>query len=145
YYRGIVKGEYSSLAALSFFDGNVMGVISSPKLGNIVIGKSKDQKDFVVYADQNLLGKDPFVCGVENMDYNIQKMQDQYFQNAAAPPLNDDKCVKLYYEVAHDIFLSFDSDVRNTLDFITGIQNNIGALYADQMVTLALNSVKVWT
>src|SRR5699024_2936222 len=73
YYRGIVKGEYSSLAALSFFDGNVMGVISSPKLGNIVIGKSKDQKDFVVYADQNLLGKDPFVCGVENMDYNIQK------------------------------------------------------------------------
>src|SRR5690606_3516519 len=61
YYRGIVKGDYESLVAISFFDGDVTGVISSYEYGNINLGKSADKSDFISYSDRNLLGENPFV------------------------------------------------------------------------------------
>jgi hypothetical protein len=40
YYQGIVKGDAHSLAAVSFFDGEMMGVVSTDDYRNINIGKS---------------------------------------------------------------------------------------------------------
>src|SRR5690606_27231641 len=40
YYRGAIKGDHESLAAISFFEGDVMGVISSYEHGNITVGRS---------------------------------------------------------------------------------------------------------
>src|SRR5690625_7092140 len=61
YYRGVVKGDYNSLVAISFFEDEVMGVISTLEKGNVVLGKSTDGQDYVSYSDVYLLVKIPLV------------------------------------------------------------------------------------
>jgi hypothetical protein len=63
YYRGIVKGDYQSVVAFSFFDNDIVGVASTPELGNIIVGKVKNSEDFVSYSDSKLTGVNPFICG----------------------------------------------------------------------------------
>jgi hypothetical protein len=70
YYQGIVKGNNSSVVAFSFFDNDVVGVASTPELGNIVLGKAKNAEDFVSYSDSKLTGANPFVCGIDEIKEN---------------------------------------------------------------------------
>ncbi|NUO00338.1 MAG: hypothetical protein HUU01_06940, partial [Saprospiraceae bacterium] len=39
HYRGIIRGVTGSVAALSFFDNELMGLMTSPAGGNLVLGK----------------------------------------------------------------------------------------------------------
>lgn len=68
YYRGAVKGDYTSLAVFSFFENDVIGVVSTDTHGNLNIGKSTDGKNYVSYSESNLFATNPFVC---NTDYSI--------------------------------------------------------------------------
>lgn len=145
YYRGIVNGDYTSLVAISFFDDNVMGVISTTEKGNVVLGKSADKLDYVSYSDKNLLGDNPFVCGVDDLEYNKQMEQQIQFDPDAVTSPNSENCVRIYYEVAYRPYFLNGSDVTATVDWLTGIQNNIGTLYNNDDISMALNMVKVWT
>jgi hypothetical protein len=39
YYRGIVKGDYTSVASFNFFNNEFNGVVSATGLSNVVVGK----------------------------------------------------------------------------------------------------------
>ena len=145
YYRGIVTGDYNSIVAISFFEDNVMGVISTTEKGNVVLGKSVDKVDYVSYADKNLLGENPFVCGYDELEVNKQMEQQIQFDPNADQGVNTTKCVKIYYEVAHQPYLNNGSNLEDTVDWLTGIQNNIATLYNNDDISVALNMVKVWT
>lgn len=57
YYKGIIKGDYQSLAAVSFFENDIIGVISSAsKNGNIGIAKTADG-DFMASNNLSVKGK----------------------------------------------------------------------------------------
>ncbi len=145
YYRGIVNGDYTSLVAISFFDDNVMGVISTTEKGNVVLGKSTDNMDYVTYADHNLLGQNPFTCGVDDLDYNKQMQEQIQFNPDEVSSPETVKCVKIYYEVAYRPYLQNGSNVVTTVNWLSGIQNNIATLYNNDDIDVALNMVKVWT
>lgn len=145
YYRGIVTGDYNSIVAISFFDNEVMGVVSTLEKGNIVLGKSVDNQDYVTYSDGNLLGENPYVCGVDDMEYNQQKANEINFDPSVQMTPDTENCVRLYYEIAYKPFLIKGKNVQNTLDWITGIQNNIGTLYDNDNINMALNQVRIWT
>ncbi len=145
YYRGIVAGDYNSIVAISFFEDNVMGVISTTEKGNVVLGKSTDKVDYISYSDKNLLGENPFVCGVDDLEFNKQmEQQIQFDPNMEYTP-NSTQCVKIYYEVAYRPYLQNGSNLIATVDWLTGIQNNISTLYNNDDISVALNMVKVWT
>lgn len=145
YYRGIVAGDETSIVAISFFDDSVMGVISTKEKGNIVLGKSTDKQDYITYSDKNLLGKNQFICGVDDLEYNKQIEQNINFDPMMYKISTTENCVKIYYEIAYEPYKLNGYDVDTTLDWITGIQNNIGTLYNNDGINVALHMVKVWT
>lgn len=144
YYRGIIKGDNESLVALSFFEGDVMGVISSHTFGNIIVGKSSDKQDFISYSDKNLLGENPFVCGVDEVDSHDHGKALEFDPEMMSTTMTEN-CVRIYYEIAYRPYVLNSSNVQNTVNWITGIQNNIGTLYANDNVNVALNEVRIWT
>lgn len=144
YYRGIVKGDEESLVAISFFEGDIMGVISSREFGNVMVGKSTDQHDFISYSDRNLLGENPFVCGADGLESGIENTALTYDPEMMSTTLTDN-CVKIYYEIAYRPYQLRGSSVQNTLNWITGIQNNIGTLYSNDNINMAINEVRIWT
>lgn len=144
YYKGIIGDDMTSLAAFSFFEGNVMGVASSGQFKNLVLGKSKDKQDFVVYSDKNLLGQNPFVCGVDELPEN-QKQHISFDNDMLSKTQMTENCVRIYYEVAYAPYLENNSDETETLDWLTGVHNNIATLYTNDEVKVALSDVMIWT
>jgi hypothetical protein len=66
HYRGVVKGEGGSLAAVSVFDDEVMGIFRSAAEGTVVLGRlggDNPRNDHVLYAERDLLGGRGFTCG----------------------------------------------------------------------------------
>lgn len=146
YYRGIVEGDYNSLVAISFFENDVMGVISTLEKGNVVLGKSTDGFDYVTYSDVNLLGENPFVCGVDDMEYNQELMEDINFDPYSAfnaPETTN--CVRIYYELTQKIWNNRGRDWNTVLNWITGVHNNVETLYDNDNINISMSQVKVWT
>ena len=144
YYKGIIGNDMNSLVAFSFFNGNVMGVASSAELGNLTLGKSKDKQDFVVYSDKNLLGQNPFVCGADELPEN-QNQNISFDNDMLSKVQMTENCVRIYYEVANATYMINGSDETQTLDWLTGVHNNIATLYTNDDVKVALSEVMIWT
>ena len=145
YYKGIIGNDLTSLAAFSFFHGNVMGVASSLEFGNLVLGKSKDKQDFVVYSDKNLFGHNPFVCGADDLVENQKKQISFDNQLLSKNQTMTENCVRIYYEVTNATYMINNSDETETLDWLSGVHNNIATLYTNDDIKVAMSEVMIWT
>ncbi len=144
HYRGVVKGDPNSFAAVSIFNDRVMGLISSPSLGNLVLGKLEEpgyDYQHVLYNDREVLGFEDFLCGTPDAT------GPGYHAHDLEPPLdfrNDEKCVRIYFEVDYDIFQN-KGGTNGATDYVTGIFNQVAALYTKDNMKLIVSQIFVWT
>lgn len=145
HYRGIIRGVAGSVAALSFFDGEIMGLLASPSSGNLVLGKVESaEKDgegpYVLYKDFSLRQRQEFLCGTpdDGPGYTAAELED-HLENR-----NTGDCVKIYFEVDNDIFLQKGGTAAVTA-YVTGLFNQVAALYAAESVSLIISEIFVWT
>ena len=143
YYHGIVKGDYESVAAFSFFQEGAYGVASVKNVGNIVVGKAKNSNDYVSYNDQKLKGENPFSCSADELPEN--KANHISFDPGAVSSKKTDNCVRIYYEAGYGPYTQNGSNVTTTVNWVTAMHNNISTLYANDGITVALSEVFVWT
>ncbi len=143
YYIGIVKGDDTSIAAFSFFNGDIVGVASTSELGNVVLGKAKNAEEFVSYSEAKLTGSNPFVCGVDELKENQAK--NISFNPATDKKAMTENCVRIYYEVCFKPYQNNNSDVTTTTNWLTAIHNNIATLYSNDEIKVALNEIFIWT
>lgn len=143
FYRGIVKGDETSVVAFSFFDNDVVGVASTAKIGNVTLGKAIQSEDFVVYNDQKLTGTNPFICEVDELMENESKKIAFDPKTSKAPQMTS-ACVRVYYEIAYAPYEQNGSDVTATTNWISAVHNNINTLYVNDGVKMSLKSVYVW-
>lgn len=146
YYKGIINGDYNSLATISFFPNNVVGVVSTTSApGNIVIAKTTSGQDFIVYKDLAIKSTNDFKCTVLEVSENMKQTAQQQIQ--ADQSLNNvmtTKCVKVYYEICHNIYTHFDSDEQSTLDYISAVHHNVETLYENDYINISMNEVTIW-
>ncbi len=141
YYRGIVKGDYTSVASFNFFNNELNGVISSDTLANLVVGKlhkSNNVFDYIVYSDANLKVQDTFDCAFKDengTEMNLNNSRD----------VNTTRCVTMYFEVDNDIYQSNSNSTTQTTNWMTSVFNNVQTLYANDNITIALKSMFIWT
>jgi hypothetical protein len=146
YYRGIIKGDNQSLVAISIFENEVIGIISTAHLGNINLGKTLQGQDYVTYSDKNSLGNSGFHCGVDELDYNKKLMETYSFDPSSAKNASmTENCVRVYYEITRITHQMNGSNETNTLNWITAIHNNIATLYTTDDIQTSLSEVKIWT
>ncbi len=147
HYQGIVNGDPSSVVAISIFENELMGLISSDKLGNLVLGKvqgvQKSTNKHVLYPDKEILKTLKKSCQVLEIDKS-------HFDEEANSSSNRtlDKCVRLYLEVDEDIFLSSGGGyfgLISTVLYVTGLLNQVNVLFNNEAIDLLLSDLKVWT
>jgi hypothetical protein len=71
FYRGIVRGDENSLAAISIFEDEIIGVVNTKKEGNMVLGRTDGtakSPNYIFYRDEDLLLDNSFECGSEDME-----------------------------------------------------------------------------
>lgn len=143
YYQGIIKGDNNSVVAFSFFDNDIVGVASTNRLGNVVVGKAKNTEDFVAYSDSKLIPQNPFSCAADELPENASKhISYDPSKKSSALTVN---CIRVYFEVGYGPYTQNQSNVTNTTNWVTALFNNIKALYTNENVNIAMSSIYVWT
>ncbi len=138
HYRGIIAGRENSLAAISIFPDEVMGFVSDAA-GNHVLGKLEGSTDeHIYYNDRDLIDPPVFACHTS----------DEGAGHPEPPPTGQDeartaRCVDLYWEVDHDIFLDM-GDVTNTSNYITGLFNQHATLFDNDGISVVLSELFIW-
>ncbi len=145
YFRGNIKGDPNSLVALSIFENELYGMISTENDGNIVLGrveKENNRKTYLVYSDKNLLKKTPLTCqNTPLADNQLENIKKQLTNNSASP--NIDHCFRSYLEADYAFYLKKGS-VTATVDFATAIYNNVSAIFDNEQITTTVSQVDVW-
>ena len=137
HYRGIVKGYPNSIAAISVFEDEVMGMFSTPEDGNLVLGKLKGQEKYILYPDKDIQGTFPLDCATpdDGVGYTVKDL--------ASPGRALTDCVRMYFEADHDIFQD-KGGVQQTINFVTGIYNQVATLYANESINTVVSEIVVW-
>ena len=139
HYRGMIRGAAGSLAAISVFPEEVMGIISDSE-GERVLGRfvNDTQGDHIFYREADLLGTSGSVCATPDVDMGEE------------PPHMDEvgsdrtvKCVRYYWEVNYDIYQGKGS-VANVVSYVTGLFNQSAILYNNDGISVSLSEVYVW-
>ena len=144
HYRGIIKNDEHSIAAISVFRGELMGLISSHD-GNLVLGKLEGNawkdSEHVLYDDLNVLQNFDLDCGTDDHDhdhggYTREELEFDNFGRA----LSD--CVRFYYEVDKDIHDN-KGGVTGATNYVTGLGNQVATLYANENINTEISEIKV--
>lgn len=139
HYRGIVKGDERSIAAISILDGEVMGLISNDE-GNIVLGRVQDASangKHIAYNDLNVFTRNEFLCAMPDDGIGYKRKDLEWKGNGRA--VGD--CIRLYMEADYDIFQDKGS---GTAAWVTGLMNEVITLYANENISSVVSQIVVW-
>ncbi|MFZ1703151.1 MAG: zinc-dependent metalloprotease [Saprospiraceae bacterium] len=142
HFRGIIEGDEKSLVAISVFENEIMGFISSPTFeSNLVLGKMETADTHILYEDEEMMEKMPFTCAVEEdgTKYTLEELKGNLSGERTV------RCSRLYLEVDFDIYTGKGSSLTAVNNYITGIFNQVGALYANENLTTTVSQIVVWT
>ena len=139
HYRGMIRGAEGSMAAISIFSDEVMGLMSDAQ-GERILGRfaNDTQGDHVFYREQDLRRSSGAVCGTADVD-----MSDEPGAHGSEITDRTLKCVRFYWEVNYDIFQGKGS-VTNAANYVTGLFNQTAILYANDGISVTLSQVYVW-
>lgn len=136
HYVGIVNNDPNTLAAISIFPGQVMGIVNDGH-GDHVLGPMEGSELHIYYAAKDLPPK-PFVCDTPE---GAPSEGEHVVQESGGD--RSLKCVRFYWEVNYDVFVAKGS-VVNTVNYVTALFNQSAALYTNDGISVVLNQVFVW-
>ncbi len=142
HYRGVLRGATgASLAAFSFFDNAVMGVVADEQHGNMVLGKVQGnggQYDYMFYPESELAMDNPFECNLlEEIPGRATRMQP------AADRVETGRALRVYLEADHQLYRE-RGNVQAAADYLSAMFNIVAALYANEQIELTLCKIKIW-
>lgn len=144
YYQGTIKGDPNSLAAISIFEDEIMGVVSSDSEGNINIGRytPAGKMDYMIYSDKDILvASENAGCGTLEDPAYLDTFHDIMEQEGDSR-ISD--CPRIYFEADYGLYQNKGS-VSATANYVTGIYNNSAIIYANESVPTTISTIFVWT
>ncbi|OAV44751.1 M12 family metallo-peptidase [Lewinella sp. 4G2] len=140
HYRGVLANDSKSVVAISIFEGEVSGTISTAE-GNFTLGKlrGKSATNHIVYNDKDLPAIDLGECATPdtNLPYSPKELLDLDVTQKDA-----NNCVNAYLEIDNSIYAQRGA---GTTSFITGLFNQVATLYANESLNLVMSEMFIWT
>lgn len=149
HYRGYINGHPASIACISIFEnGDMMGLFANEE-GNFNLGKITGGS-YILYNNKHLTTPAPsFICG--NDESTISSGQiNRPLQNAIATPLAEEpvlcKKVRFFWEADYKLFANdFQGNLENTINYLSGLFNQMAVMYENEGVPIELAGMNVWT
>jgi hypothetical protein len=140
HFWGVVRGQSESLVSLSFFDHEVIGVITTRE-GRFSLGRLAGRTDrkHVLYRDAVLAAPQSFSCFTDDREHAVDVPGDEVADRVANP----DNCVRMYVETDYTVYQNKGS-VANVVSYMTAVFTQVSALYTNESVNLNLHTLVVW-
>ena len=143
FYRGIVKGDFTSVVSFNFFNNEFNGIASGNGFSNLVIGKLNkinNTQDYVVYDDANLKVSSEFGCDVKEDESLHSNENSQENKNTASA-----RCVTVYFELDYNLYQQNGNNTTTTINWMTSLFNHVQTLYNNDGITVSIKSIFIWT
>lgn len=142
FYRGILRDDPTSVVGISFFDGEVYGMISSADHGNVTINKMESEHSYLIYSDRDLDAHYSGTCETKEPEGYAEEIR-QALGNQLE--VRADKCVKVYLETDYALYQNKGNNTNNVINYMTAVFNNIAILYSNESITTQVSEIYVWT
>ncbi|MCI0449965.1 MAG: M12 family metallo-peptidase [Chlorobi bacterium] len=141
YYRGILKGDNTSVVTVSIFNDNVMGIISTND-GNYILGPVKDidnrpTDEYIFYNDRDVINKPDFQCAADDYSGLFSKVERGNLNKSSSRTTSP---VRVYFVCDHQMYLDNGSNVNLVGQFVTGAFAHVITLYANEQIPVVLSS-----
>ena len=143
HYRGVVKDDERSLAAVTFYEDEIMGIVATSE-GNFNIAKNKQSGKHLFYNDKNLIAKPDWVCEKEDdpsVTYDSEVLFDLDNKGETS---RGNKIVRFFVETEYDIYQNKGS-VHEVEVYISGLFNQVAALYQNENINIYVSYLFIWT
>ncbi|MCD7936675.1 MAG: zinc-dependent metalloprotease [Tannerellaceae bacterium] len=141
HYRGIVKDNPNSMAAFTFYEDEVMGLITTEE-GNLNFAFLKQEGLHILYNDRNLKDSFNFECGL------IDDLSFSYDSEVLSETLNLSprlkNLVRFYFETEYDIY-QVRGSITSVETYISGVFNQVATLYKRENIETAISQLYIWT
>jgi len=137
HYRGILRGVPNSLAAFSFFEDEIWGIVSDAQYHNLVLGKLQragNTSGYVLYSDRNLAMDNPFECLVREIKPGF--VAQGYKQSTSS----DRQIIRVALEADHSLIRRCGGS-RRAATYLAALFNQVAAFYANEKIDLQLTHV----
>ncbi len=142
FYHGIVQGSNNSVAAISIFENEVIGVVSDAAEGQMTLGKageSAKSTNYVFYRQQELIQAPGFSCEAINTPGSKPSEPTKDGNSKVLA-----KCVRAYLECDYDL-VNEKGGATGAVNYITGLMNMVSTLYLNDAITLNVSEIFTWT
>ena len=140
HFRGILSGDNNSVASFSIFSNEIIGIVSIPNVGNIVVARLDDAAtEYVIYNDNDLKFKMPSDCHTPDTGYSPAGLNLRQSPEALIA-----KCTRIYLEADYALYVNKGS-VANVTNYLTALFNNVATLYANEQISVTLSTIYVWS
>lgn len=139
HYQGKIKGDPKSLVSISFFDDEVIGMISG-NAGNINLGKKKNSDTYIAFRDYQVKEFFGFICHTsdEGDPYTDEQINFKTSNRDAGD------CIGIYIEVDNDIVVE-KGGINQAANYVAALFNQVAALYANESIAITLSEMTFWT
>lgn len=146
YYQGIIKDDGNSIASISIFENEVIGVYSNES-GNFVLGNNRNLNSdiaYVLYNDADMKIKTKFKCPAGDV-------LDKFYKTGMKTDVHNPKSnknatlpVKIHFEADYQMYQDAGG-VTQVGNFITGFFNSLTTIYTNEQIPFQISGIDVYT
>ncbi len=143
HYRGVIRGlDDENVVAMSFFQNEISGIISTSKWGNYNIGKLKGKNSHIVFNDENIQPH-TFICESDELREDVkQQNEKKILQGTQAK--NMQTCLKIYLETDYEIYKHFNSDIAEVEEYVLALFNEVATIYQNEQMFIEISELFIW-
>jgi len=137
HYRGIVKDDTNSLVAMSFFENEIVGAIHVNNQ-DYTIGKVKETNYHILYKNNDLNHDLSYDCEA----IPINNTHDVFVTPTEKSSASD--CIRIHLEVDYTLYMGQGSSIDSTINYCTGLFNQVFMMYANESIDMGMSYLKIW-
>ena len=138
-YRGIIQGNYNSVASLSVFDDDILIMFADNK-GTVRVQQS-DIDRYVKYKEVDMINVEPMECFTDDSDIPSVNIPG----GKVGGTRSVGNCVEIYFECDYETYQDNNSSVTETEEWVAAIFNEVSIFYDNESVPIAISDILVWT
>ncbi len=141
HYRGIIRGNDASIAALSITSTGLSGMVADAE-GTRQLGLLEDGSgNYIFYNTMDLKASSPNSCFADEQSLPGNLENDI---NAGDRGVGC-KTVNIYLECDYKLYVDKGYSVAGVTNYVTSLFNQVATLYANENVGVAISQIYVWT
>ena len=131
FYRGIVKNDPNSFAALSIYKSELR-ILIADRGGNYVVAKTETtNEEYILYNDHNLKVERQLNCGTSDSEI-VQ--QNKALKTTKRSRMKD-KCVEVYLEAEFALFNS-QGGLDSTINYVLSLFHEVATLFFNESINI---------